>query len=161
LSTTRAPDSPRRSTPTLAGARGILQRPRDPAGGRGGWSPRWESPTPIGPEERDAMSLPYERERAGAVPAGRGAAAWCRAVRARLAPEVLAKADRSPVTVADFGSQALVGRTLAGAFHGDPLIAEEDAAELRRPENSGLLARVVEQVRAFLPEAEAGADAGV
>jgi HAL2 family 3'(2'),5'-bisphosphate nucleotidase len=105
------------------------------------------------------MSLPYERERSCAVRAVREAAALCRAVRARLAPEVLAKADQSPVTVADFGSQALVGRTLAGVFPDDPLIAEEDAAELRRPENSGLLAQVVEQVRALRPEAGADASA--
>jgi HAL2 family 3'(2'),5'-bisphosphate nucleotidase len=72
---------------------------------------------------------------------------------------VLAKADQSPVTVADFGSQALVGRTLAAAFPDDPLIAEEDAAELRRPENSGLLARVTEQVRAIRPDERLDASA--
>ena len=50
---------------------------------------------------------------------------------------VLSKADRSPVTVADFGSQALICRALAEAFPDDPLIAEEDSAELRRPETPG------------------------
>ena len=39
------------------------------------------------------------------------------------------KPDRSPVTVADFGSQALVCRALGAAFPADPVIGEED----RRP----------------------------
>ena len=100
----------------------------------------------------------YERERECAVRAVREAAVLCRAVRSGLAPEVMAKADRSPVTVADFGSQALIGRILAASFPDDPLIAEEDAAELRKAENAGLLGQVVERVRAVLPGA--GADAG-
>jgi 3'(2'), 5'-bisphosphate nucleotidase len=100
------------------------------------------------------MSQSYERERECAVRAVREAAALCRAVRSRLNPEVLAKADQSPVTVADFGSQALVGRALADAFPHDPLIAEEDAGDLRRPANAGLLAEVVAQVRSLRPEAD-------
>ena len=50
----------------------------------------------------------------------REAARLCRAVAAEISPEVLAKKDKSPVTVADFGSQALVARTLAEAFPDDP-----------------------------------------
>jgi 3'(2'), 5'-bisphosphate nucleotidase len=103
------------------------------------------------------MSQTYERERECAARAVREAAALCRAVRAHLDPAVLTKADLSPVTVADFGSQALIGRTLAAAFPDDPLIAEEDAADLGRPENTGLLAEVVDKVRAFRPEADPGA----
>jgi 3'(2'), 5'-bisphosphate nucleotidase len=95
------------------------------------------------------MSSPYLRERELAMRAVRQAAHLCRSVRSQVAPEVLAKADQSPVTVADFGSQALVSRALAEAFPDDPLIAEEDAAELRRRENAALLAEVVAYVRAF------------
>src|SRR4051794_18148484 len=102
------------------------------------------------------MSLTHESERRRAVDAVREAASLCRAVRERLDPAVLAKHDLSPVTVADFGSQALIGRCLAEAFPDDPLIAEEDAAELRRPENAALLAEVVAQVRALRPESGAG-----
>jgi 3'(2'), 5'-bisphosphate nucleotidase len=101
------------------------------------------------------MSQPYARERALAIQAVQEAAILCRSVRGQVAPEVLAKADQSPVTVADFGSQALVSRALAGAFPDDPLIAEEDASELRRAENAGLLAAVVAQVRDFDPAADA------
>ena len=50
---------------------------------------------------------------------------------------MLAKKDKSPVTVADFGSQALICRALAEAFPDDPVIAEEDAVELRAPGERG------------------------
>jgi HAL2 family 3'(2'),5'-bisphosphate nucleotidase len=101
------------------------------------------------------MSLPYQRERECAVRAVREAARLCRAVRRSLEPGVLAKADRSPVTVADFGSQALVGLALAEAFPDDPLIAEEDAGELRQTGNSGLLAEVVARVQSMRPGLDA------
>ncbi len=61
------------------------------------------------------------------------------------------KSDRSPVTVADFGSQAIVCRALAAAFPEDPVIGEEDSASLRE---SDLLAQVVEQVVRLRPEAD-------
>jgi 3'(2'), 5'-bisphosphate nucleotidase len=102
------------------------------------------------------MSQTYTRERALAIQAVQEAARLCRSVRSQFAPEVLAKADQSPVTVADFGSQALVGRALAASFPDDPLIAEEDAAELRRGENSHLLAAVVGQVHSIYEDADPG-----
>ncbi len=100
------------------------------------------------------MGQPYEPEREVAVRAVRQAAALCRAVREGVAPVAPAKADLTPVTVADFGSQALVGRALAEAFPADPVLAEEDAADLRRPEAAGLLNQVVRFVRAIRPEAD-------
>ena len=93
------------------------------------------------------MSRRYEREREVAIQAVREAARLCRAVAAEISPEVLAKKDKSPVTVADFGSQALICRTLAEAFPDDPVIAEEDSAELRRPENAAILEQVLRHVR--------------
>ncbi len=45
---------------------------------------------------------------------------------------VLQKADLSPVTVADFASQAVVARALQEAFGADPLVGEEDASALRK-----------------------------
>src|SRR5207249_2076251 len=106
-------------------------------------------------KEMCPMNPPYVRERELAVRAVREAAQLCRSVRNQMAPEVMAKADQSPVTVADFGSQALVGRALAAAFPDDPLIAEEDAGELRRCEGAGLLAEVVAQVGAVCAYADA------
>jgi HAL2 family 3'(2'),5'-bisphosphate nucleotidase len=94
------------------------------------------------------MSRRYEWEREVAVGAVREAARLCRAVGAEISPEVLAKKDKSPVTVADFGSQALIARALGEAFPDDPIIAEEDSAELRQPEGAAILDQVLRHVRA-------------
>jgi 3'(2'), 5'-bisphosphate nucleotidase len=105
------------------------------------------------------MSRLYEREKAVAIRAVHEAAWLCQAVAGEISPEVLAKKDKSPVTVADFGSQALICRTLAEAFPDDPVIAEEDAADLKRPENSALLEQVLRHVRTV--RSQAGETAGV
>ena len=63
----------------------------------------------------------------------------------------MVKTDRSPVTVADFGSQALVCGAIREAFPDDPIMAEEDAHELRKPESRGLLDRIA----ALIPGATA------
>ncbi len=52
------------------------------------------------------------------------------------------KQDKSPVTIADFASQAVICRALGEAFPNDPIIGEEDSAELRLPENKPSLDRV-------------------
>jgi 3'(2'), 5'-bisphosphate nucleotidase len=100
--------------------------------------------------------MAYEREAACALGAVREAAVLCQAVRGRLlGPGTLAKTDASPVTVADFGSQALICRALAEAFPNDPVIAEEDSAELRRPEHAAVLAEVLAAVGGLRPGAGA------
>jgi 3'(2'), 5'-bisphosphate nucleotidase len=76
--------------------------------------------------------LHHSEERAVALRAVRRAAAACRRVQVTLAAgEAVQKKDRSPVTIADFASQALVCETLGAAFPDDPVVAEEDAAVLR------------------------------
>lgn len=93
----------------------------------------------------------YEAELRVAVEAVREAATLCRAVQARLQPDLeMAKQDRSPVTVADFGAQALICRRLEEAFPGDQVIGEESADALREPEQASLKERVVAEVRAVL-----------
>lgn len=92
----------------------------------------------------------YENERRVAVDAVVEACRLCRAVQAALvSEETLAKKDRSPVTVADFGAQALVSADLAGAFPRDPLVGEEDAGQLREAANAELRSRVVRHVQAI------------
>ncbi len=105
------------------------------------------------------MSRRYDCERELAVRAVREAARLCRAVAAEISPEVLAKKDKSPVTVADFGSQALIARTLAEEFPDDPVIAEEDSAELRLPENAAILDQVLRHVRGVRADAGTGLEA--
>lgn len=58
----------------------------------------------------------------------------------------LAKDDRSPVTVADWASQAVVAIELAPMLGATPLVGEEDASALRRPESAPMLAQVVDAV---------------
>lgn len=60
------------------------------------------------------------------------ACAVCRRVQSDLsAIRTLTKDDRSPVTVADFASQAVVARTLMESLGSVVLVGEESAAELR------------------------------
>ncbi|MCG3210800.1 MAG: hypothetical protein FOGNACKC_04434 [Anaerolineae bacterium] len=97
--------------------------------------------------------MDYAREKQVAIEAVTLAARLCAAVQAEMAqPGALEKGDRSPVTVADFGSQALVCRHLTAAFPADPIVAEEDSAQLQRPENADRLGQVlyyVQQTHAF------------
>lgn len=99
----------------------------------------------------------YERERHVARAAVRSAMRLCETVRTD--PERgdrQLKDDRSPVTVADYGAQALVSLALAAAFPDDPVVGEEDVRELLEgPER--IRHQVVDQVahlRAGLGEAE-------
>lgn len=90
------------------------------------------------------MSLTQERE--AGIAAVRAAAIICRGVQeAWVRPDTLEKRDRSPVTVADYASQAVVCAHLARATPATPVVGEEDARELRTQE--GVLDKVVEQVR--------------
>ncbi len=96
--------------------------------------------------------MSYDTEREVAIEAVLRASRLCRAVQSKLvAGSTLAKGDRSPVTVADFGAQAVVSHLLAQAFPGDPLIGEEDAQALRRPENAALKDAVIEAVAGVQP----------
>ncbi len=98
-------------------------------------------------------SHPLARELDSALAAVREAASLCHEVGAGVDRGALAKPDRSPVTVADFGAQALVCRALAAAFPGDPVMGEEDSAALRAPGSEDLLARVTALVAARRPGA--------
>lgn len=97
--------------------------------------------------------MAYETERRIAAEAVVKACRLCQVVRTALVSEqTLAKKDRSPVTVADFGAQALVSAALAEAFPHDPLMGEEDAGQLREPANAELKNRVVRHVGAVGPK---------
>jgi 3'(2'), 5'-bisphosphate nucleotidase len=64
----------------------------------------------------------------------------------------LTKGDKSPVTIADFASQALIGCMLKQAFPEIPLVAEETSAALRNPEGADLLDQVTNYVQRMVPE---------
>lgn len=88
------------------------------------------------------------------------AARLCEQVRQEMVgggAQKLDKEDRSPVTVADFGAQALVCRRIRAAFAGDHIVGEEDSAMLRLPENAARLEAVSRFVRQEEPDADAEA----
>lgn len=98
----------------------------------------------------------YERERDLAVEAVRTASRMCQAVQQRLvAGHMLEKGDKSPVTVADYGAQAIVSHMLEASFPQDPLVGEEDAAALREGKHAALRQKVVDGVHAVLPHLSA------
>ena len=74
----------------------------------------------------------------------RQGALLCQNVRTGLSYGVLEKGDRSPVTVADFGAQALICRTLREAFPDDAIVAEEDTSALPRNMADEIVQRVQE-----------------
>lgn len=105
------------------------------------------------------MSDRYSTELATAVAAVKRACVVCRAVQADLVTAAtLEKRDKSPVTVADFASQAVICHALAAAFPDDPVVGEEGAAELRGDDAAALREKVVRHVNTALQQ-ERAADA--
>lgn len=109
-------------------------------------------------EDFNTVSRPKDELMRIAAGAVRKAAALCRSVQLGIDRGAMTKGDKSPVTVADYGSQALIGRELAWATPEIPLVAEEDSAELRSPEHSALLDRTWKLVRALEEDAESPAE---
>jgi 3'(2'), 5'-bisphosphate nucleotidase len=97
--------------------------------------------------------MAYETERTAAIDAVIKACRLTRTVQEQLvAGAVLQKGDKSPVTVADYGAQAVVGHLLGLEFPRDPMVGEEDAAALREPANAALAGKVFDAVRQILPD---------
>jgi HAL2 family 3'(2'),5'-bisphosphate nucleotidase len=90
-----------------------------------------------------------------ALNAVRQASLLVKAVQADMVLAALTKDDLSPVTVADFASQALVAYLLEQAYPADSLVAEENASELRpflkseATGGSGVLGQVTAYVKRF------------
>ncbi|HQP09225.1 MAG TPA: inositol monophosphatase family protein, partial [Anaerolineaceae bacterium] len=91
-----------------------------------------------------------------AIDAVRQASLLIRHIQAELAPQAAIKADRSPVTVADFSSQALVGRLLAQCLPVESLVGEESSAMLADPANRA----IAEQTRNYVSRVMPGATTG-
>jgi 3'(2'), 5'-bisphosphate nucleotidase len=96
----------------------------------------------------------YGQEATVGIRAVREAARLCRQIEeGRGSPTSSAKPDLSPVTVADFASQAVVARRLEEAFPEDSVVAEEDAIALRTPGEAGRLREVTGYVARLFPDA--------
>ncbi|WP_309379993.1 3'(2'),5'-bisphosphate nucleotidase [Cerasicoccus frondis] len=99
----------------------------------------------------------WNEEKAAAIEAVIAASELCENVRQKLgAGDSAQKEDRSPVTIADYGSQAIVLAHLAKHFPNDPVVAEEDATELSGDAQAELRAKVVAEVQAIDPTANEG-----
>ncbi|MBN1256105.1 MAG: 3'(2'),5'-bisphosphate nucleotidase [Planctomycetes bacterium] len=86
----------------------------------------------------------YQIESARAMKALLKAADFCQAVQADFTGESqIDKKDKSPVTVADYGVQAILGRALGEAFPADSMIAEEHSQELLAAKGEGLCKRLL------------------
>jgi 3'(2'), 5'-bisphosphate nucleotidase len=89
------------------------------------------------------------------VQAVRAAGRICRSVQSSLtAEDSIRKDDRSPVTVADLATQAVIARRLADAFPDLPLVGEEDSGVLDGEERRVLAEAVLSRVRAEWPDAD-------
>lgn len=92
------------------------------------------------------MSDLFRRELETALHAVRVASQACRSVQKSISPETIAKQDKSPVTVADFASQAIVCKIIGDAFPDDAIVGEEDSQELRTAEHASQLQRVQREI---------------
>ncbi len=93
-------------------------------------------------------SIDRARELAHAVAAVRTASGVCRSIQQNLVTAArLEKKDKSPVTVADFASQALICATLTEHSAVTAIVGEEDAADLREDGADQMRQQVVANVR--------------
>lgn len=97
----------------------------------------------------------YQNELQTALAAVRKAARVTQAVQKQITDDVLEKKDSSPVTIADYASQAVICHALKNAFPDDPIVGEEDAADLRGGENAGFVDRILEELSAIDVDATA------
>jgi 3'(2'), 5'-bisphosphate nucleotidase len=86
-------------------------------------------------------------ERQVAISAVIKAAKLCKKVSLKIAT---VKSDSSPVTIADFGSQAIIIDELSKAFPNDVIVGEEDSSQLRSDQN--LMKSLVELMDGQSPE---------
>ncbi|KAJ2778097.1 3'(2'),5'-bisphosphate nucleotidase [Coemansia interrupta] len=97
---------------------------------------------------RISIPLAYlANERQVAIQAVEQASKLCQAVFNRLVTsETLTKKDKSPVTIADFGAQAVVNAILAEHFPADPIVGEEDSKDLQGDAGKEMRNKVVDLV---------------
>jgi len=92
-----------------------------------------------------------------AIAAVRDACTVTRNVQQRLEElQALRKADRSPVTVADYAAQAVVAHALRSQDARCVLVAEESAEMLRAPEHAGLRQELLRTLKPLWPDVTEG-----
>jgi 3'(2'), 5'-bisphosphate nucleotidase len=96
------------------------------------------------------LTAPYYSEKETAVRAVTAASHLLQGIQSDLKRSIQ-KEDRTPVTVADYGSQAVICKIIHDAFPEDPIVAEEDSGELLKPEHAEILSRVAHYVNVSVP----------
>lgn len=119
-----------------------------------------EDPLPrrLGGSSSAAMSsssspVSYNKELAAAKKAALLASHLCQKVQKSIMPsDVQSKADKSPVTVADYGSQALISLVLKMELPSQSfsLVAEEDSGDLRKAGAQEILKSITKLVNEIL-----------
>ncbi len=95
----------------------------------------------------------YQAEKELALKIVKQAAKLCQRVQQTDGGKAVKKADTSPVTVADFGAQAILCQGLMEAFPNDPVIGEEDATLLQKSGLEGVRQQIIKQVQQSIPTA--------
>ena len=96
------------------------------------------------------MALAYQNERNLALKATIAAAQLCEQVRQAQTSQAFIKPDHSPVTIADYGAQALICHALQEMFPEDAIVGEEDADILASPEMETCLAQVTASLQSWV-----------
>ncbi|XP_065874104.1 3'(2'),5'-bisphosphate nucleotidase 1 [Euphorbia lathyris] len=107
------------------------------------------SSLPFRPLSLFSSIMSYDKELAAAKKAASLSSRLCQKVQKDLLhSDVQSKSDQSPVTVADYGSQALISFVLQKEFPSEPfsLVAEEDAGDLRKDDARETLERITKLV---------------
>lgn len=96
-----------------------------------------------------SIAMSYDKQLIAAKKAASLAARLCQKVqKGLLQSDVQSKSDKSPVTVADYGSQVLVSFVLQRELPSQAfsLVAEEDSGDLRKEESQETLRRITKLV---------------
>ena len=88
-----------------------------------------------------------------ALESARQASRLVKQIQSEMVSPALTKDDRSPVTVADFAAQALIGYRLSESFPGDVLVAEESSSALKMSGNHAALEYITSFVSRLIPRA--------
>ncbi|VFR00966.1 unnamed protein product [Cuscuta campestris] len=108
---------------------------------------------------RALSSMSYNAQLDAAKKAATLAARLCQKVQKKLVQtDVQSKSDQSPVTVADYGSQAVISVILQKELpsYSFSLVAEEDSEDLRKEHSQETLQRITEIVNDTLACADSG-----
>ncbi len=96
--------------------------------------------------------MTYQQEKEVAISAVLQAAKLCQRVREDI-PPAIEKKDKSPVTVADFGSQAIICKALKEVFPNTPIVGEEDSRTLRQDDQKATVNKITDYVKEVIDTA--------